>query len=101
MTKVVSRVLEEQISPQNTPCSRPGRLVFLPKQYLNNGDINSDGSITATDAQLAFMIVLGAYSPTYQEFCSADCNASGDVTAGDAQQIFAAALGMDECVDPI
>ncbi len=65
----------------------------------NTGDVTGDGDITAGDAQLAFGIALGTYSPSTTEYCAADCNGDGDVTAGDAQGIFAAALGMGSCVD--
>lgn len=67
----------------------------------NTGDVNFDRVCTSGDAQLAFMIALGAMTPTWQAACAADCNASGDVTAGDAQTIFMAALGMGECADPV
>ncbi len=58
---------------------------------LNHGDVNSDGTITAGDAQRCFLIALGSYIPDETELCAADCN--GDtITAGDAQQIFETAL---------
>lgn len=44
---------------------------------INDGDVNGDGPITSADAQLAFNIALGAYTPTYEEACAADCN--GDI----------------------
>ena len=65
----------------------------------HDGDVNFDGAITASDAQLAFEIAVGAVIPTYEEECAADCDGNGDVTAGDAQLIFMKALGLDECVD--
>jgi len=68
---------------------------------IHHGDVNLNGEITAEDAQKAFMIALGAYTPTVEEACAADCNSDGSVTAGDAQGIFAAALGMGECADPL
>ena len=68
---------------------------------LYNGDVDGNGSVTAGDAQLAFQIVLGVYTPNPQEECAADCNGSGTITAGDSQQIFGTALGLDSCVDPI
>jgi subtilisin family serine protease len=72
-----------------------------PPVCLNHGDVNFDGVITASDAQMAFMIALGIYSPTFEEECAADCTGDGVVTAGDAQMIFFAGLGQDECVDPL
>jgi len=68
---------------------------------IHHGDVNFSGDITAGDAQLAFQITLGGYTPSYEEACAADCNGDMDVTAGDAQIIFLAALGLDSCVDPI
>jgi len=61
--------------------------------------VNEDGWITAGDAQLAFMITIGAYSPTFEERCAADCTGDEMVTAGDAQQIFMATIGVGSCVD--
>lgn len=64
----------------------------------NDGDTNQDGDVTASDAQLAFLIALGVYTPTYLEACSADCTADGSVTASDAQRIFLVVLGqIAEC----
>lgn len=68
---------------------------------INDGDVTADGYVTAGDAQLAFLIALGSYTPSETEFCSADCNADEDVTAGDAQRIFMTALGTSSCVDPL
>ncbi len=79
------------IPPTNTP----------EPPCLHTGDVNDNGAITAGDAQLAFQIALGQYSPTQMEECAADCNNSGNVTAGDAQQIFQAALGSASCIDPL
>lgn len=70
-------------------------------ECINDGDVTLDGEITAGDAQLAFLIALGSYTPTYEEECAADCNGDNEVTAGDAQQIFLTALGSATCVDPL
>jgi len=67
----------------------------------NDGDVNQNSEITAEDAQLAFMIALGSYSPGWMEWCAADCNGDWEVTAGDAQAVFLAALGSGSCVDPM
>ncbi len=67
---------------------------------VNHGDVNFDGSHTADDAQLAFSIVIGVYTPTFLEECAADCNGNAVITAEDAQMIFAAIFG-GSCVDPI
>ncbi len=67
---------------------------------MNDGDVSLDGQLTSVDAQLAFMIVMGVYIPTYPEETAADCNGDGHVTAGDAQAIFQAMLGLDQCLYP-
>ena len=68
---------------------------------INDGDVTLDDELTAGDAQLAFLIALGAYSPSFEEECAADCNGDEDITAGDAQLIFMAVLGSGSCVDPL
>jgi len=68
---------------------------------VNHGDVNFDGELTATDAQVAFTIALGSYTPNGVEACAADCNGDGEVTAADPQAIFMGALGQPECVDPV
>jgi len=67
----------------------------------NDGDANLNGEITSSDAQLAFQIVLGTYSPGTEEECAADCNGDSEVTSGDAQRIFQVVLGSNSCVDPM
>jgi len=71
------------------------------EECINNGDVNDDGFATAGDAQTAFQIALGSYTPDTQEYCSADCNGDETVTAGDAQEVFLLALGSGACADPI
>lgn len=66
---------------------------------IHDGDVNQDGEITATDAQQAFLIALGAMSPTYEEACASDCNGDGSTTAGDAQLIFFSILGLGNCIE--
>ncbi|MCD4654598.1 PKD domain-containing protein [bacterium] len=56
------------------------------------GDVNNDGMITASDAQLCFQIILGLYSPTPGEEYRADANEDGQVTSNDAQIIFQQSL---------
>lgn len=70
---------------------------FESQNCIHDGDSDRNGVITAADAQLAFLITLGLYSPTMTESCSADCNGNGEVTAGDAQAIFFVVLGMGTC----
>jgi outer membrane protein assembly factor BamB len=70
-------------------------------ECIRNGDVNLDGTLTAGDAQMAFYIVLGLYSPTYQEECAADCNGDDTVTSADAQTIFLVVLGTGTCADPL
>ncbi|HPQ41740.1 MAG TPA: dockerin type I repeat-containing protein, partial [bacterium] len=80
-------------------CSEPTPTPF--QTCVHHGDVNFSGEITAGDAQMAFQIALGSYSPTMEEECAADCNGDDIVTAGDAQNIFLAALGSGSCVDPL
>lgn len=70
-------------------------------ECYNHGDVTMDNALTASDAQLAFQIVLGTYTPTYEEECAADCNGDESVSAADAQAIFLAVLGMDSCIEAL
>lgn len=70
-------------------------------ECIHHGDVTLDGRVSANDAQLAFNIVIGLYSPTFQEECAADCNNSGGVSATDAQLIFQTVLGMTTCAEAI
>jgi len=88
-------------TPTATPTPEP---TATPTQgeCINHGDVTLDGEITAGDAQLAFLIALGSYSPSFDEACAADCNGDNEVTAGDAQGIFLVALGSSpSCADPL
>jgi subtilisin family serine protease len=92
------------VSVEN-PCEEPTPTPF-PTQTptpdcIHHGDVNFDGVITASDAQMTFQIALGMIIPTYEEECAADCDGSGMVTAGDAQLVFMTALGAENCVDPL
>ncbi|HPQ41568.1 MAG TPA: dockerin type I domain-containing protein, partial [bacterium] len=80
------------------PCTQP---TPTPEECIHHGDVNFSGEITAGDAQMAFQIALGSYTPTMVEECAADCNGDENVTAGDAQQIFLTALGSGSCADPL
>ncbi len=82
------------------PTSTPDPFTPTP-DCINNGDVNQDGRITSADAQLAFLITLGHYTPTHKEECSADCNGDARVTSADAQLIFQAGLGTAFCADPL
>lgn len=84
--------VEPTVTPSPTATEEP---------CINDGDVTLDGEITAGDAQLAFLIALGSYTPTFEEACAADCNGDEEITAGDAQQIFLTALGSAACVDPL
>ena len=68
---------------------------------LNHGDVDANGQLTAQDAQTAFNIVMGFYTPTPEENCAADCSGDSDVTAGDAQAIFTHVIYGGACADPI
>jgi len=83
--------------PTDTPTQAP----TSTPECLNTGDVDASTNIIAQDAQFAFLITLGMYSPTYVERCAADCDASGTVTAGDAQAIFNIVLFGGSCADPL
>ena len=68
---------------------------------LHHGDVNFSGDITAGDAQMAFYIAVGIYTPSVVEECAADCNNDGSVTAGDAQIIFGLIFGGPGCWDSL
>ncbi len=80
--------------PTDTPTMTP-----TPIPCLHTGDVNRDGTVSAGDAQLAFLIGLGMVVPTAEEYCAADCNGDGTVSSGDAQMIFFTALGGGSCID--
>jgi chitinase len=86
---------------QQYPLTDAVHAALTAQSCLHHGDVNFDGHMTALDAQSAFLIALGIYSPSEDEACAADCNGDGTVTAGDAQMIFYAALGSGECIDEI
>jgi hypothetical protein len=67
---------------------------------IHHGDVNFNGMVTAGDARMSFMIVIGEYVPTFEEDCAADCNGDGLVTMDDTQRIFMTALANDECEHP-
>ncbi len=77
--------------------SQPCSSLPTPSPCIHDGDVNANGVVTATDAQVAFGITLGIHQPTIEEECSADCNGNGVVTAADAQMIFMKALGLGAC----
>ncbi len=87
--------------PSPTPTPTPPPTPTPEPDCVHHGDVNLDGILSAADAQLAFFIVLGEYTPTYEQECAADCNGDGVVTAADAQLIFLTVLGQGACVDPL
>ncbi len=80
------------------PCENP---TPTPNLCIHDGDVDKNGLISSSDAQMAFQIALGSFVPTYEEECAADCNGDDSVSSADAQQIFMAALGASVCVDPL
>ncbi|HPQ42413.1 MAG TPA: hypothetical protein PLV45_18720 [bacterium] len=68
---------------------------------VHNGDANLDHALSAGDAQLTFLNVLGLVSFTFQQFTTADCNSDYQVTAEDAQMIFETLMGYSQCTDPL
>lgn len=91
-------------SPTVTPTvtTTPIPPTETPVPCVNDGDVNNDLEITIEDAQLAYMITLGIFTPTHEESCSADCNSDDSVTMADAQCMFMYYLGLPcACTDPI
>ncbi|MBN1297442.1 hypothetical protein JXA80_11725 [bacterium] len=84
-------------TPVNTATPTPSQTPLCN----HDGDVTLDNEITAGDAQLAFLVALGSYTPNFEEACAADCNGDEAVTAGDAQLIFLTVLGSGACVDPM
>ncbi len=87
--------------PTGTPTPLPPATPTPSTPCIRSGDVFQDGRLTAGDAQLTFLIVIGAYPPTYTEACAADCSGNNELSAGDAQLIFMGALGVCQCADPL
>ena len=84
--------------------TRNGEFTFERQTCQPDGDVNQDGSVTATDALLAFQQVLGLVQLTTCQSSSADVAPSpsapdGDFTAADALCIFRKVLGLPSCLD--
>jgi len=73
------------------PLPSTANFTFAPCARL--GDVNGDENITPGDAQLAFEIYLGIWTPTFCQEMTSDGNCSGSTTPGDAQNIFEHYLG--------
>lgn len=86
---------------QNDPSGSALVYALTSNACVNSGDVTGDYLVSAGDAQVAFMIALGAYTPTAVEFCAADCSGDGIISANDAQRIFYTTLGLDVCVDEL
>lgn len=89
------------VQVEASPTVAPTPEVTATPACIHDGDAVDDDSLSAGDAQRAFFITIGSYTPSYTERCAADCNGDGDVTAGDAQTIFYAAVGIGSCSDPL
>ncbi len=66
--------------------------------HFTLGDVDGDGSITASDARLALRCAVGleGYAKTSPEFLAADVDFDETVTAGDARSILRAAVGLED-----
>lgn len=95
--------IDDVLVSYTLPCTQPTPTPFQTPTPLciNNGDVNNDGLLSSVDAQLAFLIALGSYTPTYEEECAADCDGNDEISSADAQMIFRAGLGEESCVDPL
>ena len=56
------------------------------------GDLDGDGSVTLSDAQLALKAALKIESPSPEQVQTGDVDADGAITLTDAQTILKAAL---------
>jgi len=74
--------------------STSGGCLTIPTVIQCNGDLDGDGNITPSDAQIALQsYLMGTYSP-----CR-DVNMDGLVTPTDALCIFQKYLGLPSCLD--
>ena len=66
--------------------------------HFTLGDVDGDGSITASDARLTLRCAVGLenYAKTSPEFLAADVDFDETVTAGDARSILRAAVGLED-----
>jgi len=95
-----NKIWFNEVSPPTpTPTITPTPTATPP--CFHTGDVNQSGTISAEDAQLVFYIVLGLYTPSWEENCAADCNGDSIITAQDAQQVFYLIMGTGSCVDPL
>lgn len=67
----------------------------IPSADMLIGDINADGSVTASDARIALRISANLYSPTYTEKIAADVTGDGRITAADARKILRIAAKLE------
>ncbi len=88
------------IVPTATPTSTPTP-TNTPYPCIHHGDVNLNGSITASDSQMAFEVVLMIITVDPEQECAADCNNDLAITAGDAQAIFSVVMGTGLCADPL
>jgi hypothetical protein len=62
--------------------------------YVNNGDINDDGTVNVVDMLLATRMVLGQLVPTGEQLVRADMVPDGQINAGDLVRIQQQALDL-------
>lgn len=60
------------------------------------GDIDGDGSITASDARHVLRAAVGLEELTEEEFRLADYDRNGELTAGDARMILRMSVGLED-----
>lgn len=65
------------------------------REEIRVGDINFDGSVTATDARLALRAAATLDDLTFEEFLAADVDADDSVSAIDARKILRVSAGLD------
>ena len=87
--------LAESAAAISTPGQSAGEVAVGPSAGPDLGDMDSDGSPTANDAQLIMDIVVDPDNEEYDigEKYIADCNLNGVVETGDALKVLRAAAG--------
>ncbi len=72
---------------------------FVNVFAATKGDINSDGSVTVSDALTVFNYIAGKSTLTSDEVKKADVNSDGSVNVADAMKIYNIILGKDTAAE--
>ena len=75
-------------------CGESGWRCDTGYSALPGGDVNEDGSIDVLDIVVVVNIIIGNYTPSYDEFLSADMNSDGVLDVLDIVILINAILGL-------